>query len=424
MSTPDSLLGWRRLPIALLLLASGSARADDFVPHRLYVTDVFRKNVMVFEANGEFLGPLLDEPVFIPAGIAFGPGGEVFLTSSGAETILPLDPQGQLAGPPISSGGLVVGAGALAFGPNGRYYVGSVVTGEVFVISPGGFVEHVFLLPGAPAPAGICFAPNGNLLVAAFAQDLVYELFPAGGIVRTFEAPGLDGPTGIALGPDSRIYVSAMIADAILVFETEGALDDTITSANLDGPVGLAFGPDGRLYAAALDAHRVLVFRTDGALVQEILAPLLFGPQMLAFAPVRVEAKIRGVLSETGQPRQKIRERFQGGGGPALSLFVGLGQAMLTLEDGADPDDLVSLLGTDRLVFPSATASSTPSTLVFLGDQSTGLDAPGGHLDLSVKGKVDPVTGIFEAKSAKGILSVRNGARLFTANVSGSRRIE
>jgi len=408
---------------ATLLLAPNRAAAEEFVPHRLYVTDVLRKNVMVFESNGEFLGALLESPIFAPAGVAFGPGGEIFVSTSGTEAIIPLDPQGQLAGPPISSGGHVVGAGALAFGPNGRYYLGSVGSGEILVISPEGFVEDVLPLPGA-APAGIAFAPNGNLLVAAFAQDLVYEIFPAGGIVRTLESPGLDGPTGVAVGPDARIYVTALFSDAVFVFAADGALEGTVTSANLDGPSGLAFGPDGNLYVAAFESQRILVFRSDGALLQEILAPLLLGPQMLAFSPVRMEANVRGSLSEFGSPPRKINEKFRKGSGPVLSVFPGLGQAMVLLEDGPDPEDLASLLGTDRLVFPAASAPSKGSGRVYLGEQAAALDRPAGHLDLLVWGRVDPATSLFEPKKARGTLSVRSGSRLLLARVRGGRRIE
>jgi sugar lactone lactonase YvrE len=161
-----------------------------------------------------------------PAGMVFGPDGNLYITSLNDSSVLrydgmtgsPLPGPGQTGATfiPSHSGGLGR-AGGVVFGPDGNLFVSSEGTNEVMRYDGG---------TGDPLPAdgqsGAVFVPND----------------PAN--------PHLNQPAGMVFGPDGNLYVVSINTDSVIRFDglTGDYIDDFISSGSggLFRPRDLAFG--------------------------------------------------------------------------------------------------------------------------------------------------------------------------------------
>ncbi|GAB4211247.1 MAG: hypothetical protein OHK0012_03360 [Synechococcales cyanobacterium] len=170
----------------------------------------------------------------------------------------------------------------MAFGPDGDLYVSSFRTDEILVYDgDNGAFKSVFATGNAAAgglngPNGLLFAPDGSLLVTTQgsvagsfdlglpSQLLRYDLVTATATVFASPEPSPDSfgfvsLLGMAIGPDGDLYVSDFAND-IRIYNLETGVQtgtlatnytDTIPSGNFIG--GLAFTPDGLLFSVGFD---------------------------------------------------------------------------------------------------------------------------------------------------------------------------
>lgn len=132
------------------------------------------------------------------------------------------------------------------------------------------------------APRAIAFAPDGTFYVTDTATHMVYHLSAAGTLLHQWggysaaiggtPVPGLfNEPWGIAVGPDGSVYVSDTWNGRIQKFTADGKFVTSWGSfgrGNMPfefyGPRGLAVDAQGRLYVADTGNKRILVFDADG----------------------------------------------------------------------------------------------------------------------------------------------------------------
>jgi len=406
--------------------APAASSQEEFVARRLFVSSpIFANNIIEFELDGTPVGLLVAPPALPqPSGLAFGPGGELFVKTAGPATaVVSLDAQGLPAGPPISSGGMTAAAGGLAFGPSGRLYAADVLAGTIQVFDPAGSLKDVITAPGLTSPFGIAFGPTGDVFVTNTGSQAIFQFDSSGTLLRELSAVGLKSASAIAVGPDESLYISAFNIDFVYVLRPDGTLDHAFTAPGLDGPSGLAFGPNGLLYVAAFLVNRIFVFEEDGTpqFDFDTIAP----PQMIAFSPLRVGAKIKGTVASLVADPEKRSESFKGGSGPVFSLFPGLGVAMLLLEDDlADAADLASRLGVDRFVLPGRFTPAGEKAAVFSASQIPAFGGPAGLLELSIRGSTDSTTGAFVPKKGKGSWSARSGDVHFQGQIQTGKPLQ
>lgn len=246
-----------------------------------------------------------------PKDLVMGPDGNVYVVSSGNNSVIRYTPSGQLIGTFVASGaGGLSGAFGLAFGPDGNLYVSSSAAGTTDIKeysgSTGAFV-NTFVASGSGGlvqPTSMVFGPDGNLYVSDDGVQTVdrFEgptgpnpgapLPAAGQSGANFVAPqsgGLSCPKELIFGPNGNLYVdstegattgetvSPTANIGVLEYNgTTGAFITTFVGSGANGvqnPRGLAFDQDGRLYVADWGTNAILRFDSQGNFIDDAVTP-------------------------------------------------------------------------------------------------------------------------------------------------------
>jgi streptogramin lyase len=103
----------------------------------------------------------------------------------------------------------------LVVGPDGNVYVVSSGSNSVIRYTPNGQLIGTFVAAGAGGLSGafgLAFGPDGNLYVSSSGNDAIYEYSGStGAFVGTFVTAGSGGlvqPTSMVFGLDGNLYVS------------------------------------------------------------------------------------------------------------------------------------------------------------------------------------------------------------------------
>jgi len=286
----------------------------------LYVSSPGSDSVLRYDGTtGAFLGVFASgNGLHFPSDILVGPDGNIYVSNNlgiPAESgILRFDRATGAPRPsPGNSGAFFVSPGsgglfgpeAFTFGPDGRLYATSVVTGGGLAHggvlrydgTTGAFLDTFVLYSNSNLdfPNDIVFGPDGNLYVSHTTVDgqhggvLRYD-GTTGGLLGDFAVGGpLVGTGGILFAPNGDLYVSNRGGDSILRYDGKtGAFIDTFVpsgSGGLQRPRGLAFGPDGDLYVSSSGGPQgVLRYnQTSGAFI-DVFAANARSPQGIVFA--------------------------------------------------------------------------------------------------------------------------------------------
>jgi DNA-binding beta-propeller fold protein YncE len=155
----------------------------------------------------------------------------------------------------------------LRFGPDGNLYVShnggqgaSNGSGSVdrYDGTTGQFIDSV--VTNITQPTGLLFDSAGNLYVSCYGDSTIVRF--DGTNATIFVAAGSGGlyaPSGLVFGPDGNLYVVDLLGSAVRRYDATGAsIGDFIPAGgNLDGqfPSDLLFDRLGHLLVADLGAH-------------------------------------------------------------------------------------------------------------------------------------------------------------------------
>ncbi len=287
--------------ISSLLGQVPSAQAADLLVLNRASASVSRYNGQTGAFINTFV-PAGSGGLSVPYGLAFGPDGNLYASSSGSNSLLRYNGQtGAFIDAFVPPGSGLAFPEGFAFGPDGNLYVSSPNSDEIFRYNgqTGAFID-IFVPAGSGGldrPVGIRFGPDGNLYVSSFfTHQILRYNGQTGAFINDFVSAGSGGvfqPTGLVFGPDGNLYVSGRGNDAVLRYNGKtGAFIDHFVppaSGGLLGPHELAFGPDGNLYVCGQFSKQILRYNgKTGAFINAFVpagSPGLDDPIGLAFTP-------------------------------------------------------------------------------------------------------------------------------------------
>ncbi len=369
---------WSALvPLSLLLV---------LLPPRLEASDLFTTGELQYLAGGGLgEGGAALEASLLPQDLLAAPDGSVYIADELYNRVRLVHGQGRvttLAGDgrygldqelrPARQSALAVPAG-LALGPEGQLYIVDLGNRQIRVVGADGTLrtlmgpDHplVATAPNTFAPYGVAADAGGQVLVADRANHRVWQLDPegrgravAGNGLRGFSGDGnpstlarLADPRAVAVGPDASIYIADTGNRRVRRVDSQGR----ITTLAGDGgelpwsgrraarqaslkPIDLDFDPQGRLLILDELGPRLLRLEADSTLV--VVARFEPGAQPKALS---VDRQGRILVADYAQRRVVVLQdqgptlplagngllRASGEGGPALnaSLYQPFGLA-------------------------------------------------------------------------------------------------
>lgn len=267
-------------PERVMLQRPQSGVVDD-VRRRIYVTDVARGGVFVFD---EIKGQLLfwndagrSRKFTTPSGIVLGDNGELFVADADLGEIIRLGPNGEPRG---SFGeGLLKRPTGIARDPqSGRIYVSDTHAHNIKLFGNDGKLQHVIGQRGEGIgefnfPTFLSFAST-KLYVTDTLNSRIQVLNAEGQYVLKFGRRGLNvgdlpRPKGISVDRAGLIYVVESYYDHLLVYSSDGQLLLPIggTGSEIGEfylPSGVWTDARGRVYVADMFNSRVIIFEYVG----------------------------------------------------------------------------------------------------------------------------------------------------------------
>jgi sugar lactone lactonase YvrE len=195
-----------------------------------------------------------------PTGMAFGPDGEIYISSRFDGQIYRVTADGTAS---VFARNLGVATG-IAFDPQGYLYVGDR-EGTIYRLNRQGMATIFATLAPSVAAFHLAFDARGDLYVtnpSMSGYDVIHRITPDGE-VQTFFAD-LGRPQGLAFDSHGNLYVVAYYqGDAgIIKITPQGEASHVVSGVNL---VGLALDPTGRMVVVSTSA----VYRLDLAALEQ-----------------------------------------------------------------------------------------------------------------------------------------------------------
>ncbi len=352
--------------------------------------------------------------------LCFAPDGALLVSDDIAEAVIRRDAAGAYLGS-LAAGADLSDPAGLALGPGGELFVASRGTDTIVVFDSGGAFARVFGTGALDDPWGLAFDGAGRLHAASAGAGEIVAFDPSGAALDAYGSGALDDPRGVTFGRDGRLHVASHASDEIVVFDAQGFVAGTLDGGGqLAGPVGLAFGPDDLLYVTQSGQAQVAVLDADGALVATLQAAGLGAASGLAFAPHFSNASLKATLQRPGAQREKLK----------ATGLLGLrpGALPVTLLPGDAAGDLAQLLGGVG-VFHGFTLTGAGNARAFDGLQAGAAAAQRGFaaLQLGLKGGASEApAGVapgFRIKKASGPLHVAAPGGLIEGDLKAGKSL-
>jgi sugar lactone lactonase YvrE len=284
-----------------------------------------------------------------PAGMAFGPDGDLYVTDGEDHTVEKVTPAGQVTTFASGFRGSDVFAtpSDLAFNSEGDLFVADSLETTLSEVSPSGQVTT--FASGFDEPESLVFDSAGNLYVANAGKNTVSKVTPAGN-VTTF-ATGLNAPDAMAIDSAGNLFVSCGEIRTVYKITPAGNVSTFVS--------GIGFAD-----ALAVDAAGNLYVADGGSTVSEVtpagtvnsLASGLNGPDGLAFDAAGNLYVANGGGTTVVKLSRDVTVPFDLGGSAVSGVdYSGVTASPLTFGIGQTTRDITGTLRSD----PNSTRTLT-----------------------------------------------------------------
>jgi sugar lactone lactonase YvrE len=187
-------------------------------------------------------------------GNTFGPDGVLYQSSFGSNNVVIVDPDGTVT----LLTDEVRGPTGIVVTDDGRVFVDSCRTNQVFEVFADGSAETLAGGVGMNCPNGLTIDDDGNLYVVNFNSGFMQRITPGGDIEAVYRFPSgnahvvhVRGFLYVTARTDHRVYrYELATGDVVTVVGTgqEGVDDGPGNEATIARPNAIAVDPDGALY--------------------------------------------------------------------------------------------------------------------------------------------------------------------------------
>lgn len=398
------------------MIPTTARAAEEFRANDLYVAAKGSNRVVSLTASASAPGLLAMEAPFIatsPRVVAFAPDGLLYVSRSGQ--IDGLDAEGIVVRS-IATG--VSDVRGLAFGPGGDIFVlsGNYERIDRYRRTAAGWASVGGFAVAGNDLRGLAISPEGTLYIGA--QGKLVEMDIEGALVREINLPtSIDNPWALVFGANGHLYVSmyttytsggTAIPGCVYEYLPSGIKLQSIgEGTGLERASGLAFGPDQKLYVSSHDTNKIHVF--DPLTTEQIAViapPNVTNPVGLAFAPQRFKAKLSGSIADAGEKIRAIKENV------VVSVAPGSNTVMIDFVDADETDngfdDTYFQRGMVFHGFESFVNDVPAKKRIIGGTQIEGFLSGVGSLSAITTGKVNSL-GNYEIKNLQGNVG-RHGA--------------
>ncbi len=343
--------------LAALLALTSTARAADFVPNHMFVSNE-GDSIFEFAQDGSFVRTIVLTGTPQARGLLFDANGALLVADTGANRITTVAADGTSATAFATS----TSPHDLQFGPGGDIYVSILSTNRLRVYTPAGvFLREVGASAGMTSPRSFEIGPDGHVYSESGSGSTlkIFELDPFAPSLRNFgpAAPCQVG-FGLCFAPDGGFLIAGGEANLVSHIDKAGVKVNTFGSGSpfLD-PRDVVIGPSGNLFIAyqtGTGQGLVGEFGFDNVKLRDIGNG--FGVTLasrIAFAPFRFTAKLSGQIKRgSGEAKVLVDEEC------VISISPNSGTVLVKLTN-YPADDLVTVLGRDTLVFHGSDLAKT-----------------------------------------------------------------
>lgn len=270
--------------------AAAAVQDGDRPVQHVYAANIAGDNVTRHDAaTGASLGEFVASGsggLMRPTGLAFGPDGDLYVSSSGDDRILRFDgATGEFLAVAVDDD-VLARPFSLAFGPDGMLYVSSIDRVLRYDITSGRFDGVAAEADELVQPIGLAFGADGALYVANSGGGSVMRFDAGGAPTGTFTSESLRYASDVALGPEGALYVSSAGTRSVLRFGADGSFEGVaMRLPERSAPVGIAFDAEGRLIVADFAGSRLFAATADPEAPRLLGSEGLRGPENIAIWP-------------------------------------------------------------------------------------------------------------------------------------------
>lgn len=295
----------------------------EFEPNSFWVIDYASSQISGYTVGGTLIRTISGIAVF-PLGIAFGPDGRLYVSSSGGpHDIISFD---NLSDMTYFGGSYLSEPRAMAFGPMGHLYVVDYAANAVVEFDADHNYVRTIAPSGLSAPNAIAVGVDGHLFVASNGTGEIVEIDPERGIV---DATNMDLVTDLSIDAQGNLWATRATDGVYSLDDNAFGVSEHYSGSMWSNSVCARPGPDYSKWVLQNDQIQIT---SDGTTIaRSVLTTAGFSNLSgIAFAPASKRVKLKAKMNRVTGSQSNTE---------FMTIRWSPGSNLLTIEHTANPSD-------------------------------------------------------------------------------------